>query len=184
MFAGLERKTYYKTTANYMANINLLKTNIEQACDTSAGPKFIYGHFILPHPPFIFTRNGEIRPFVRQSKGSQISAKGSSDFLEQIEYADLLIKELTGHILKHNRRNTILIVQGDHGYASEKMTGDFGFQNFTAVYFPDKNYQNLYPSISPVNTFRQVLNKTWKTNFQLLKDSCVKINFSKTDWEN
>ncbi|MDQ3277751.1 MAG: hypothetical protein M3Q06_05465, partial [Bacteroidota bacterium] len=45
------------------------------------------------------------------------------------------------------------------------------FRNLNAYYFSDKDYGMLYDSISPVNTFRVVLNKYFSQSFPLLKDS-------------
>jgi len=39
-----------------------------------------------------------------------------------------------------------------------------------AYYFPDNDYSLLYPEISPVNSFRVILNKYFKTGLSLLKD--------------
>jgi hypothetical protein len=47
------------------------------------------------------------------------------------------------------------------------------FQNLNAVYFPDQNYSGLYDSITNVNMFRVILNKTFNQHFSLVKDSSI-----------
>jgi hypothetical protein len=40
----------------------------------------------------------------------------------------------------------------------------------SAYYFPDQNYQALYPGITPVNSFRVVLNTYFGAKLPLLPD--------------
>ena len=42
--------------------------------------------------------------------------------------------------------------------------------NLTAVYFPDKNYSEMYQTISLVNLIRVVLNKYFEAKLPLLPD--------------
>ena len=71
----------------------------------------------------------------------------------------------------------IIIIQGDHGPGAYLHWGSleqtvpserFGILN--AYYFPDGNYETLYPSISPINSFRVVLNQYFETKYALLPD--------------
>ncbi len=39
-----------------------------------------------------------------------------------------------------------------------------------AIYFSDGDYEMLYPTMSPVNTFRIILNKWFGTQYPLLAD--------------
>jgi hypothetical protein len=39
-----------------------------------------------------------------------------------------------------------------------------------AYYFPKQAYQNLYPEITPVNSFRVILNQFFGSNLPLLDD--------------
>ncbi|MBK8088639.1 MAG: hypothetical protein IPK31_12180 [Chitinophagaceae bacterium] len=52
------------------------------------------------------------------------------------------------------------------------------YDNLNSIYYPDEDYQNLYPSISPVNSFRAVLNKFFSSNLSLLKDSSIFIPYT------
>jgi hypothetical protein len=44
------------------------------------------------------------------------------------------------------------------------------YKNLSAYYFYDKNYASLSDSISPVNSFRVVLNTYFKKDITLLKN--------------
>ncbi|MBP6687663.1 MAG: hypothetical protein KA160_07360, partial [Lacibacter sp.] len=98
----------------------------------------------------------------------------------QLVYAGTVIKELVAYIQTNNKKNTIIIVAGDHGYrSSESEKAGYNFENFNAFYFPDQDYAKLYDSISPVNTFRITLNKSFGSNLPILKDSNILVTVQK-----
>jgi hypothetical protein len=51
------------------------------------------------------------------------------------------------------------------------------FPNLNAIYFPDKNYKDLYSEMSPVNTFRVIFNNYFGQHLPLLKDSSVFVAY-------
>jgi hypothetical protein len=68
----------------------------------------------------------------------------------------------------------VIILEGDHGYRFyEKKDRLKEFRNLNAYYFSDRDYRSLSDSISPVNTFRVVLNKYFCNSLPLLKDSSI-----------
>lgn len=100
-------------------------------------------------------------------------------FIEQVLFANRIITDLVLHIKKHNRKKSIILVTGDHGYRNINGTrGYMIFDNFSALYFPDQDSSLLYPSISPVNNFRIVLNKYFDAALPLLKDSSIFIPYT------
>lgn len=163
-----EKKAYLDTTMAL----------IKQSCSTSGKQKFIYGHFMIPHDPYTFDSTGKVK------KPEQTIIKRKEDdadaYYSQLVYAGTVIKELVAYIQKNNKKNTIIIVAGDHGYrSSESEKAGYNFENFNAFYFPDKDYAKLYDSISPVNTFRIVLNKSFGSNLPILKDSSILVTVQK-----
>jgi hypothetical protein len=79
---------------------------------------------------------------------------------------------ISASVLKTGRER-VVIIEGDHGhgYHDNYALSDLEFSNLNAYFFSDKNYHSLYPTISPVNTFRIILNKYFCKNLPLLKDS-------------
>lgn len=67
---------------------------------------------------------------------------------------------------------------GDHGYRGDAGITDSiaSYQNFSAIYFPDKNYKYLDDSLSSVNVFRLVLNKYFNAKLPMLKYKSFNIN--------
>ena len=43
-------------------------------------------------------------------------------------------------------------------------------KNLNSYYFPDQNYDLLYPTITPVNTFRVILDQYFNQKLSLLED--------------
>jgi len=134
-------------------------------------PQFVYGHFLITHGPHIFDSAGGFLPKKNIPDYSMYKT-----YIAQVMHANKVIKEIVTHIRQYNRANTIIIIEGDHGFRQLRNSGSaVYFPNFCAVYFPDKNYSLLYDSIRPINTFRIVFNKFFYQDFPLLKDSGIVV---------
>jgi len=148
------------------------------------GPRIVYAHILLPHPPFVFDRNGNSlesrRPY---SLWDGDEFEGSSDeyrngYREQLMFVNTRIMDTVDGILERSKTPPIIILMSDHGPAS-KFKWDFDSpgcvwertSNLYAVLLPGhQNDGTLYPSISPVNTFRVIFNTYFGTDLPLLED--------------
>lgn len=140
-------------------------------------PQFIYAHFQVPHDPYIFDSTGKLKPtkLTFQLKEEDHPAA----FIQQVQFANKIIADLVKTIKTKNKKNTIIIIEGDHGFRNiYGKKGYMTFENLNTFYFPDKNYKLLYDSISPVNSFRVVLNNFFAANLPLLKDSSIFIPYT------
>jgi phosphoglycerol transferase MdoB-like AlkP superfamily enzyme len=147
---------------------------VKKTCSLGPIPKFVYGHFMTTHDPYIFDSTGKVLG------GEQALAKNkkneAKDYINQVKVADSIINELVQHIKQTNKQNTIIIVTGDHGFPTEIINrSGYSFDMFSAFYFPDQQYVTLNDSIQPINYFRIILNKFFKTNYPLLRDSSVVV---------
>jgi hypothetical protein len=135
-------------------------------------PKFVFGHIMMPHYPFYFDRNGNSTGRL-SSIYHMVNEK--SPYLEQLIYTNTWVDSLIKATNQPFSRPRVVIIEGDHGYRDESPTAtrEMQFMNLNTWYFSDKDYSMLYDSISPVNTFRIVLNKYFRANLPLLKDSTV-----------
>ncbi len=155
----------------------------------SKGPLFVFAHINSPHTPFLFGSNGEELP-----PPHNLSSLMGNRFLQTFgfskerfirEYGDqhhfisTKVARLVDDILSVSSLPPIIIVQSDHGATADAdyrivqnndLMGMFGILN--AYYFPDGDYSALYPEITPVNTFRVILNKFFGGHYPLLKDRC------------
>jgi len=148
---------------------------------------FVHAHVIAPHPPFVFDEEGRAiahdEPFTLLDGSYYLKAKDHtrkgyiSDYRKQLEYINILVLDAVDAILSESETPPIIIIQADHGPGAflhlgllEKTLPAERFSILNAYYFPDQNYEMLYPSISPVNSFRVVLNQFFGGNYELLPD--------------
>lgn len=161
---GIEKKRLLDTT------IALIKSN----CSPDGHPKFIYGHFMIPHDPYVFDSSGNLKPLDKTIV--RTTADDLRYYFEQLQYASNVIEDLVTYIQTHNKKNSIIIIAGDHGFKTKDARAKgYTFNNYSAYYFPDKQYESMYKSASPVNTFRLVLNKYFAAKLPLLKDSSTLV---------
>jgi len=147
------------------------------------GPKFVFAHILSPHPPFVFGPEGEhvkqLLPF-SLSDGDEYPGTEEEYILgykSQATYINSRIEELVQRLIEDSDVAPIIILQGDHGPKSSMEGGQISYEIFretvailNAYYFPDAAYDDLYPSISPVNTFRIVLNHFFNEDYALIPD--------------
>ena len=146
------------------------------------GAWFVFAHIVSPHPPYIFGRTGEK---IAHDTPYSLSAPGRLDggprivklYIDQLHYIDTQVLESIDRILARSETPPVIIIQGDHGPVSyfgedEVRKGNMWEQHsiLNAYYFPDGNYQALYPAITPVNSFRILLNTYFGGKYEMLPD--------------
>jgi hypothetical protein len=137
----------------------------------ASGPRFIYAHFLVPHHPYVFDENGKVPPFLQM-----VAELGSEKDLykSQLLYANKEIQKTIDVILARSKRKPIIVLQGDHGAyrlgKSETENEQMRMSILNAYYLPDASKTLLYDSISPVNTFRLILNSCYGQHYGLLPD--------------
>ena len=142
------------------------------------GPKFVFLHVLVPHPPYVFDHDGG---FV--SREDEMRRTFAENYRNQVRAANGMIRRLVDGILRDSATPPVIIVQGDEGpYPPGTMRDDFDWRRATATqlrvrsailnayYLPGANPGALYPTISPVNSFRVVFNTYFGTNLPLLRD--------------
>ena len=160
------------------------------------GPKFVFVHFNLPHPPFVFDAECNFVPEPEQRERGRLPG-----FVGQVECANDRILELldtlqSGPVESH----PVILIQADEGQypaeltqASEQGRWDeatpdelrekYGILN--AYYLPsvDPEAAGLYQSITPVNSFRVVFNAYFGTDLELLPDRSWAPHFADYNYD-
>jgi hypothetical protein len=171
----LKVKTSLATSAQYYADkhkdLQVIDSLIATARVKRNKPVFVYAHIYLPHSPFFYDKDGNEMPD-EYAFGDMSPAK----YLEQVKFVNKLIKKMLDEMMPYCSDNAVIIIQGDHGFRfmGEEEKWDVPSEGSTimnAYYFPKREYELLYDSISPVNSFRVILNKYCKTQLPLLKDT-------------
>jgi hypothetical protein len=143
-------------------------------------PTFVFAHFLVPHEPPVFDENGN---FLTREKASQRSDR--ENFVTQIVFINKKMKALINKLQSDSDPQPIIIVQSDEGpYPQNRKITFNGFDwesasdaqirekmgILNAYYLPDVNQNVLYPSITPVNSFRIIFNLYFGTELELLPD--------------
>ena len=148
-------------------------------------PFFVYMHFLLPHPPYVFDPSGNLKE-VQIDSANTLEVRKLA-YIDQVQFTNKKIIETIDKILLESDSSSIIILQGDHGTSTllKKYGDSWDSPNdesiaermsiFNAYYLPDQNTDLIYDSITPVNSFRLILNAHFNANYELLED---KIYFS------
>ncbi len=134
------------------------------------GPKFVFIHIIPPHPPFIYTPDGrptDPGPFLNENRRYTASSYALG-YINQVEYIGSQLETALSTLLSESSGPPVIILQGDHGPWMQTGSGQFKILN--AYYLPGHN-DLLYPSVSPINSFRLVFNAYFGTDYALLPDT-------------
>ncbi|MFH1289279.1 MAG: sulfatase-like hydrolase/transferase, partial [Patescibacteria group bacterium] len=145
------------------------------------GKKFTVAHILAPHPPYVFTAEGNAVPnaeFEMADEGIDKRPK----YLGQLTFISGQIIPVLQKIIQNSLTPPIVILQSDHGPGSIFGKRENWLENYSqegvnerssilyAVYFPDQNYKNFYSTITPVNTFKILFNNYFNENLELLPD--------------
>ena len=152
-------------------------------------PTFVFAHILCPHPPFVFGPNGEERNrdvgfdysdadhLVRDGAGGITRLQYARQYIDQVKFIDRRVQEAVDRILETADRPTVIILQGDHGPRSRLRWGRLGDSCVTeclsilnAYYVAGQKPDGLHERITPVNTFRVLLNHVFGTEYDLLPD--------------
>jgi len=137
------------------------------------GPRFVFAHVLVPHPPFLFGPHGEAintDPALRTKDWSKY-------YLGQLQFVNMKVEELLERLLSEAETPPIIILQGDHGSKSIRESGDTRTQMLherlgilNAYCLPGDGDQYLYDAITPVNTFRVLLTAYFGASYDPLED--------------
>jgi len=156
------------------------------------GPKFVMAHILLPHDPYIFDAQGRYVPKQVREAGD-IQRRHPKRFFEpQLRYTNSRIRELVEPLLAlPEAERPIIVIQADEGpyppryfdpeldwaeASTAELEMKFGILN--AMYLPGSEAARdplaggspVYPTISPVNTFRLIFSAYFGADLPLLPD--------------
>ena len=151
------------------------------------GPEFVFTHILSPHWPFVLDEfSNPVYPAISYNLSVDYPdwekptlEEFTEGYRKQVQGLNRLLLETIDAVQQDNP-DAIIILQGDHGprrrtilpepgpwetYAREELA------ILNAYYLPGVDAEELlYPEISPVNTFRVILNAYFQENLPLLED--------------
>ncbi|HSB01069.1 MAG TPA: sulfatase-like hydrolase/transferase, partial [Anaerolineales bacterium] len=125
-------------------------------------PKFVFAHFLVPHPPFIFAPDGKFAWAESQAQGYASNAK----------FIDSQIVPVVAEIIRKSKTPPVIIIMGDHGATGvpKLETPQRRMSILDAYYVNEQAKKDLYETITPVNTFRVIFNNYFGTTYPYLED--------------
>jgi hypothetical protein len=153
-----------------------------RAAPVIPGPKFVFAHLLLPHPPYVFGRDGgsvdrRMRDIEMGRMTDNHRRSGGDLYVEQLLFVNSQIETIVEAILSKSKQPPVIVIQSDHGPEPDMGAneGDVGLKGrsaiLNAIYLPVDEHQ-LHEAISPVNLFRVIFNACFGANFDLLEDKC------------
>ncbi|MHB8637377.1 MAG: hypothetical protein ACYC96_12985 [Fimbriimonadaceae bacterium] len=153
----------------------------------SVKPRFVIAHILAPHPPFVFNADGTATPRPRGSfgywDGSDYYLAGNTradyrnGYIALTKYVNAQTLSLLDSLLASPGPAPIVLLQGDHGSklglnqnSLEKTDIDECMSNLMAFDVPADVRAKLYPSITPVNSFRIILSTLFGADLPNLPD--------------
>jgi hypothetical protein len=159
---------------------------------TRRGPKFVFAHFLVTHPPYVFGPNGE-----------EQGPEEAFTYINQLRFANARLSRLIDALQKGSSLPPVIILQSDEGPRSGG--GNIRFLQkerrvprrdevetpeekqvhhpiLNALAFPGADTGVFYPSMSPVNTFRMFFNLYYGSRYRLLPDETRTPSGRKPSW--
>jgi hypothetical protein len=153
-----------------------------------AAPRYVFAHFVSPEPPLLFGRDGQPYSGASQDR-AYVEWKDKPGYVDQVVFCSRRILATIDRILAQSPTPPIIVLQSDHGSAAsdfDLLYGDEGppatgsepgidvllrerMEILNAYRIPG-GAPSLYPSITPVNSFRVVLNDRFGEKLPLLPD--------------
>jgi hypothetical protein len=150
-------------------------------------PTFTLAHILGPHPPFVFGEHGEdvsrheIQYYLTDGSLFYLRYGNTNDYIRgyraEAAYLSARIERVIDRILEESPEPPIILLQSDHGSGSRLQLESVERTDLwermsilSAYYLPGRGPAGLYETITPVNSFRIVLNAYFGTDLALLAD--------------
>lgn len=153
------------------------------------GKNFVFVHLVIPHPPFVVDEYGNPKTPWRAFSMGDVEFVGTQEeyingFIDQIKYTNQQITKFVDSVLNQSDSDAIIVLQGDHGPRLQTNWDSIddtcireAVSILNAYYLPNQNSFGLYLSITPVNTFRIILNDYFGTQLEMQPDSTYFSNY-------
>lgn len=146
-------------------------------------PSLVFAHIYLPHVPFLYGPRGEELDY-HQNPDLYWYEVAPDDYTTlynyQVDFLNQAVLKAIDKVLDQREKPLVIILQSDHGddrFLDWDQPTTHGVHIRSAIlnsiYYSDGDYDQLYPSITPVNTFRAVLNHWFGTDYPLLQDQVL-----------
>ncbi len=143
-------------------------------------PHFVFCHILCPHAPFMFERDGTRRYI----KAPDEDMHRKELYAEQVRYVNGRMMDILQELIAVDP-HSVVVIQGDHGPAYDNVEFFYGNVDdskkclikermaiLNAYRFPENNAPSISSAITPVNSWRIILNHYLGTSLSILPNTC------------
>jgi hypothetical protein len=159
-----------------VGDVHLAAFDALETVTSMEAPTFTFAHIVLPHPPYVLDRDGRIIDRASALRGTWSGEEAMRGYLEQVRFVNRRTLEILDLILERSD-DAIVIIQGDHGPFAPELRREGPLQAesarlaiLNAYRVPEQVGSRLYPSISPVNSFRLLFTGLGRDDLELLPE--------------
>ncbi len=124
------------------------------------GPKFVFAHLVIPHPPYVFGSGGEFTDY---------DIDADIGYTNQIKFINDEFVKLIDDLINGSDVPPIILIQGDHGAIHSPPSKRLLILN--TYYLPGFDSDALDHNLSPVNSFRLVFNQYFGGDYDMLENN-------------
>jgi hypothetical protein len=188
-FRQLARGSYklFRSTARNRI-LSQIHTLAEAADAVRPAPAYVFDHIVCPHPPFVFAADGsdsgiDAPPTLDDGVGGTTTVETyRAGYGAQVQFLNTKVLAAVDAILARypEGERPVVIISSDHGGAlaydlrRPAASPDWARWGRTgilqAVLAPDEVRRNLYPAMTPVNTYRVLFDGLFDAGFGRLPD--------------
>jgi hypothetical protein len=157
-------KNLVKPRSSYQQRYDLIMNELAkiQSVPSIPGKKFVYLHVVAPHVAandhFILGADGSFKLTTNESIG----------YVDAVKYLNSRMIPILKGIIEQSKIPPVIILQGDHGWKNSPNTRT---TILNAYYLPSGGDKLIYPSITPVNTFRTIFDYYFGAHFENLENT-------------
>ena len=151
------------------------------------GPKFVFAHFVPPHHPYLFDREGRVLRNANLSNQFEFQKRLWEErgaYLEQLIFVNRSIERVIDKLIADSTRSPVILLLSDHGPNIRRgLAIDEHYRvrlaNFSAVRLPDAAPDLVPEDVSNVNLLRIVFDYLFDAGLPLLPDRCFVSAFGR-----
>jgi hypothetical protein len=161
-----------------LASCHLRNFETLAALAREPGPKFVLAHFMPPHHPYLFDRDGRVIRNANLSNQFEFQKKLWEDrqaYVDQLAFVSGKAEEAIVRLIADSKRSPVILLVSDHGPNLRR--GLLGAEynrlrlaNLSAVRLPGAAMEPLPEDISNVNLLRVVIDRLFAAELPSLPD--------------
>lgn len=179
---ALESKASMDIASCHLRNFETLAAQAK-----APGPKFVVAHFVPPHHPYLFDREGKVLRRANISDQFEFQKRLWEDrqsYVDQLAYINRRIGEIVARLIADSPRPPVILLVSDHG---PNLRDGFDppdqrrirLANLTAMYLPGAPSGLVPAEATPVNHLRRIFNFYFDAELPLLPDRYFISSYSR-----